>query len=594
MDDVTNAVNIRLGNTGEYTIQRTCVAHIDTDLCINCGKCRRLCPVEAITEMQRAICRFCPDCAQGDVMLKEEQNEYAVSHACSLGCPLGTTPEGFVNLVAEERWQDAYDLISELNPLPSLCAMICSHPCMDECKRGTLIDTSINIRGLKRAAVENVSVKARPVFKQNIDKRIAIVGAGPAGITAAFYLAKKGYKVKIFEKNPQPGGMVRMGIPDFRLDKNMFLNDVKILEEAGIEIQYNSPVGSKPTINDLITNGYAAVLLATGASKGIDLPIKGSLSDKVYNAVTFMQRVNSKEPVNNWKNPVKAAEMNKVVIIGSGSVALDTARTAVRLGAEKAICACLEAEGELLAPKDEVLEAVEEGVEFITSVSPVEIESNFITVKGVRFKKVSSIEKDENGRLKPIIVDDSEFSIEADTVIFAVGQRPDIKLLARKAGLELDHRGGLIVDKDNLMTAKEKVFAAGDIINSRGSVITAMESGRVAAMKIDDYINNKKQVDRTKEHKIDLACNEEKIFPIRLEKLSPINMPKTDMDKRKSFLPVELGYTKAQAVMEARRCMKCGFEKVDKDKCIGCGACETVCPENAISFRSVNMEGDIK
>lgn len=593
MDYSTNIVSIKLGNAEEYTIKRTSVAHIDTDLCINCGMCRRLCPVEAISEMQRAICRFCPDCAEGNVMLKDEQNEYAVNHACSMGCPLGTTPEGFVNLVAEGRWQDAYNSIAELNPLPSLCAMICSHPCMDECKRGTLIDTPINIRGLKRTAVENAS-KERPIFKHSIDKRIAIVGAGPAGLTAAFYLSKKGYAVKIFEKNPQAGGMIKMGIPDFRLDKNLLLNDVKVLEKAGIEIIYNSSIGSKPTVDDLINDGYAAVLLATGAPKGIDLPIKGALSDKVYNAVTFMQRVNSKEPVNNWKNPVKAAEMKNAVIIGSGSVALDTARSAMRLGAEKVTCACLESDEEMLAPKDEIIEALEEGIQFITSVSPVEIEADFITVKGVKFQKVSSIEKDANGRLKPVIVKDSEFSVKADTVIFAVGQKPDIRLLANKAGLELDYRGGLTVNQDTLMTNRDKVFAAGDIVNSRGSVITAMESGRNAAMKIDDYLNDRTLIDRTKQHKLSLACNEEKIFPIRLEKLSPVNMPKTDMDKRSTFNQVELGYSKKEAIMEAKRCMKCGFEKVDENRCIGCRACETVCPQNAISFKSITSKGGVR
>lgn len=593
MDYATNIVSIKLGSAEEYTIKRTSVAHIDTELCINCGMCRRLCPVEAIDEMQRAICRFCPDCAEGDIMLKDEQNKYAVNHACSIGCPLGTTPEGFVNLVAEGRWQDAYNSIAELNPLPSLCAMICSHPCMDECKRGTLIDTPINIRGLKRAAVENAS-KNRPIFKHSIDKRIAIVGAGPAGLTAAFYLSKKGYTVRIFEKNPQAGGMIKIGIPDFRLDKNLLLSDVKVLEEAGIEIIYNSSIGSKPTVDDLINDGYAAVLIATGAPKGIDLPIKGALSNKVYNAVTFMQRVNSKEPINNWKNPVRAAQMKNTVIIGSGSVALDTARSAIRLGAEKVTCACLEAEEEILAPKDEIIEALEEGIEFITSVSPVEIEADFITVKGVKFKKVSSIEKDENGRLKPVIVKDSEFSVKADTVIFAVGQKPDIKLLANKSGLELDYRDGLAVNQDTLMTNKDKVFAAGDIINPRGSVITAMESGRNAAMRIDDYLNGRTLTDRTKHHKLNLARNEEKIFPIRLEKLSPVKMPKTDMDKRKTFDQIELGYSKEEAVLEAKRCMKCGFEQVDENKCIGCRACETVCPQNAISFKSIIPKGGIK
>lgn len=590
MSKVSEIVNISIGDSNQYNIQREVVAEIDSDSCINCGKCRRICPVEAISENQRTICRFCPDCAQGAVMLEDEQIKYSEQHACSLGCPLGTTPEGFVNLIAEGRFQDAYEQIAELNPLPSLCAMICAHPCTDECKRGTLIDKPINIRDLKRFAVEKAE-RGRPFLRNRFDIRIAVVGAGPAGLTAAFDLAKKGYKVKVFEKNARPGGMTITGIPGFRLDKDIFEEDVRLLEEAGIDIEYNTPIGSKPSVNDLIEDGFAVVVVAAGASKGIVLPIKGHMSDKVFDAVTFMQRINSDEPVSVGKNAVDAAELGKVVVIGSGSVALDTARSALRAGAENAVCVCLECEDEMLAPADEIEEALEEGVKFKTSCSPIEIVSDFITVKGVKFIKVERIEKDENGRIKPIVIEGTEFTVDADSVIFAVGQKPDIEKMAAVSGLELDTRGGLKIINDSLQTNNEKVFAAGDIVDARGSVITAMASGRKAALEIDNYITGRNLKDRTMTHTLHNADKKEKIFPIRLEKLSPRDMPKINLHERKTFAVVEMGYSDKDAVLEARRCMKCGFEKVDHTVCIGCGACIEGCPENAISLVSIAEKG---
>ena len=276
---------ITAGKNKDFEMSRTAVAAIDSKLCINCGICRRSCPTEAIAEYQRAICRYCPDCANGPEMFYDETIEYASLHSCSIACPLGTIPEGYVNKIAEGKFDDAYDLISELNPLPGICGRICNHPCMDDCKRGLLIDEPINIRGLKRFVTDRVSPRIKP-FIPKYDLKVAIVGAGPAGITAAFDLSKKGYKVTIFEAGPEPGGMMNVGIPAFRLDKNVLKSEISALEEAGIEIIYNAKIGKNPTIDDLFNEKFAAVLLAIGATKGMIIPIEGSTADTVYDAVS--------------------------------------------------------------------------------------------------------------------------------------------------------------------------------------------------------------------------------------------------------------------------------------------------------------------
>jgi NADPH-dependent glutamate synthase beta subunit-like oxidoreductase/NAD-dependent dihydropyrimidine dehydrogenase PreA subunit len=266
----TEDLSITVGKAEAFGAQREAVAGIDAKLCINCGTCRRTCPTEAISEYQRVICRYCPDCAGGPQMFYDEATIYAGEHACSIACPLGTIPEGYVNKIAEGKFEEAYELIAELNPLPGVCGRICNHPCMDDCKRGLLIDEPVNIRGLKRFVTDRVSPRLKP-FIQKYDTRIAVIGAGPAGIMAAFDLSKKGYKVTIFEAGPEPGGMMNTGIPAFRLDKAVLRAEIAALEEAGIEIVYNAKIGKNPTIDDLFKEKYAAVVLAVGATRGMVL-----------------------------------------------------------------------------------------------------------------------------------------------------------------------------------------------------------------------------------------------------------------------------------------------------------------------------------
>ncbi|MDO5408242.1 MAG: FAD-dependent oxidoreductase [Eubacteriales bacterium] len=567
-----NEISFKLNDGTTFKRNRNAVAKIDSEMCVNCGVCRRSCPTSAIEEYQRDICRLCPDCTSKPKMFPEESKRFATKHACSLQCPLGTIPEGYINMVAEGKFSEAYDLISELNPLPTICSMICSHPCEDDCKRGLLIDEPIAIRAIKRFVLENV--EPLPLhFEQKYDKKVAVIGGGPAGLTAAADLARKGYRVKIFEAGSELGGMAKRAIPDFRIDKEKLAKDTKRLIDAGIEVEYGCVIGRNPSIQDLMKEQYAAVIVAVGAPSGFVLPIPGSNAEKVYDALSFMRRINAKQPVSLGK---------KAVVIGGGSVALDTARTLKRLGVE-VVCACLESGDEVPAPKWEIAEAAEEGVSLIEGVAPVRVVAELFTAKGVEFKRVERIDKDENGRIQPVTVEESEYIIDCDMVIFATGQKTDLRALAEGGNLETDLAGRFVYDADTLATSNPNVFVAGDAMMARGSVITAMASGRKAALSVDNLIQDRQLTDRAEKQVPNLAPVSEKIFPaVRLEKINPQPVPKARF--RDTFEQVEGVYDADTVMREARRCMKCGYSSVNPDNCLGCGMCEKLCPANAISL----------
>lgn len=575
----TEDLSIKVGKAKAFGGQRAAVAVIDAQLCINCGTCRRTCPTESISEYQRVICRYCPDCAGGPEMFYDEANDYAGEHACSIACPLGTVPEGYVNMIAEGKFEEAYDLISELNPLPGICGRICNHPCMDECKRGLLIDEPINIRGLKRFVTDRVSPKVKP-FIQKYDTGIAVIGAGPAGVMAAFDLLRKGYRVTVFEAGPEPGGMMNLGVPAFRLDKAVMRAEITALEEAGMKIVYNTKVGKNPTIDDLFQEGYAAVVLAVGATEGMILPIEGATADTVYDAVSLMVRINKDLP-QTATGTNRRIDYGRAVIIGGGSVALDTARALLRKGAVSATCVCIEDDKSMPAIPAEIADARKEGVQFVTGSAPTRILTEWTTVKGVEFAKVSEIKCDPYGRMKPLTVAGTEFTLDADTVVFATGQKPALHYITEGAGLKLNEAGLLDYDPETLMTGREGLFVAGDMVTGKGSVIDALASGREAALAVDNMLQGR-GLEQCVEHGLTAADSSEKIFPAMLEELEPQVMP--EIKERDSFAEIERGYSERQAILEAKRCLKCGFEVVDEERCIGCGICAHLCPQNAITM----------
>jgi NADPH-dependent glutamate synthase beta subunit-like oxidoreductase/Pyruvate/2-oxoacid:ferredoxin oxidoreductase delta subunit len=542
---------------------------VDTDKCLNCGTCLEACPTGAVREMQRQICRLCPDCAEGEIMFPRDMADLTGS-SCSLACPLGHYPEGYLNLVGRGDWEGAWNVISAVNPLPGVLGRICGRPCEEECKRGILIDQPLPIRSSKREVAEwalaNGLAKPR-TYRRNIDKRVAVAGGGPAGLTAACDLASLGYRVTIFEKSQSPGGMLRLAVPTFRLPDEVWEREFNLALGEGIDVVYGATVGVSPTVDELIKDGCKAVVLALGAPRGKLLNIPGRDFRGVYDALSFMNAAKN-------RRPLEVGE--KVVVIGGGSVATDVARTALRLGAAEVHMVCIEEECDMPALSWEVEEALREGVKVVAGYAPLRIASAWMQAEAVELARVDKICCDAWGRLTPELDPATGMSLPADTVIFAVGQAIDTALLGRM-GLVLNEVGGLAVDAATGATSAGNVFAAGDLTGGQGSVVEAMASGRQAARAVDAYLQGSMLdgADRV----VGSAPLREKIFPVRLEKLEPLALPRlTTQEALEFFAEVDLPLAARDLETDTRRCMRCGYIEVDHQLCLGCGICRDSCP----------------
>lgn len=554
-------------------VERKIVKHasprVDSDRCINCGTCLELCPTGAMREMQRQICRLCPDCARGAVMFPGDMVELT-SKSCAAACPLGHYPEGYVNMVARGDWEGAWKLVDAINPLPGVLGRICSRPCEEECKRGALIDQPLPIRAIKGAVATGAherGLAAPRVYRRNIDMRVAIAGAGPAGATAACDLASLGYRVTVFEAGPAPGGMLRLAVPAFRLPDEVWEREFSRVLTGGIEVIYGACVGSSPTLQALLDDGFKAVILATGARFGRKLDIPGKDHGGVFSALDFMADVKSGKPL-------EVGE--RVVVVGGGSVATDAARTALRKGAMEVRMVCIEQECEVPAFAWEMDEARREGMEVIAGYAPVGIASSWMKAESIQLARVMNIRCDAAGRLTPEVSESQTMTMPVDTVIFAVGQAADSAQLERM-GLETTPNGALRFDADSASTSLRGVFAAGDLVNAQGSVVEAMASGRRAARAVDAYLSGRSYA---REGRLPAAAPlQEKIFPVRLEKAEPPMLPRLEArEALSSFREVDLPPQRGRLEEDARRCMRCGLVAVDHELCLGCGACSESCP----------------
>lgn len=564
-------INLTLGWPGGIarSLRKLSSPAVNTDRCLNCGTCISACPTEAMREMQRQICRLCPDCTQGPVMFPDDMADLT-ARSCAAACPLGHYPEGYVNLVARGDWRAAWELVSAVNPLPGVLGRICGRPCEEECKRGALIDKPLPIRALKKEIAEwahSRGLAARREYRRNIDARVAIAGAGPAGLTAAVDLAELGYRVAVFEAGPAPGGMLRLAVPSFRLPEEVWRREFEQALGGGIEVVYGASVGAAPTLRELLDDGFKAVVLAAGAGKGKKLNIPGRDFQGVFSALDFMSAVKC-------GTPVEVGE--RVVVIGGGSVATDVARTALRKGALEVQMVCIEGECELPAFAWEIEEARREGVSIIAGYAPLRIESSWMRAESVLLARVYEIRCDAAGALIPETDASQTMKLSADTVIFAVGQAVDASLMERM-GLETTPSGSPRTDETTAATSMQGVFAAGDVVNARGSVVEAMSSGRNAARAVDSYLSGRSY--RAGGRTPAGAPLEEKIFPVRLEKAEPLLLPHLGVHEALStFSEVDLPPGRKELEEDARRCMRCGYVEVDHQLCLGCGICREVCP----------------
>jgi len=465
-----------------------------------------------------------------------------VTAPCSHICPAGIDVPRYVRFIAEGKPAEALAVIREKIPFPAVCGLVCFHPCEAKCRRGEL-DESVAIRMLKRFAAEN----GAGLWKQNIKvapatgKRVAIVGSGPAGLTAAYYLAKLGHSVTVFEVLPEPGGMMRVAIPDYRLPKGILKSEIKEIEDIGVDIKINTRVDS---IDSLLSDSYDAVFVAVGAHQGIKIGVEGEDNPRVIECVNFLRSMSLDR---------KVEVGNAVAVIGGGNAAIDSARTALRLGAKEVTIVYRRTRAEMPASPEEIEEALAEGVQIFYLAAPSRIVSQNGSVE-MECTRMELGAMDASGRRRPEPIKGSEFTMCFDTIIAAIGQRPDIP---DQFNLALGRGNVVEVDPDTLATSREGVFAGGDAVSGPASVIEAIAAGRQAAVTIDKYLGGNGDIDET------LAPPEGEVAPLEEaeEKRRPQMLTLPVKKRLGDFSQVELGYNDEMAMEEAMRCLRCDLEE---------------------------------
>ena len=495
--------------------------------------------------------------------MEKSSLDHSLMPPCQAACPLHMEIREYVDLVAQGKIVEALQVIRSGNPFPSICAHVCTQPCEDACRRSQ-VDKPIAIRALKRFALEfggDRLIQTEAETTQS--EKVAIVGSGPAGLACAFYLRKLGYPVTIFEAHSELGGMLRVGIPQYRLPRGVLDTEVQRLTQMGVEIRTNTRVVSLDLPFDM---GYKAIFITIGAHQSLRMGIEGEESPGVIDGATFLREVNL---------GLKPSLGERVAVVGGGNVAIDTARTALRLGAHEVNIVYRRSRAEMPANPIEVEQALEEGVEILFLVAPTEIkrENGRLSVTCVRMELG---EPDASGRRRPVPIKDSEFNKEFDTLIAAIGQAPQTPGDFR---VRIGRGSTIQVDPVTLSTNRTGVFAGGDAVTGPATVVEALAAGRLAASRIDDYLRHRYPVvgKEVRQSLGDLLP--ETVEMIRkIGRLEPPILPSEA--RAKDFKPVELVYDWETATNEARRCLRCGIgaEILFQDKCATCLTCLRVCP----------------
>ncbi len=486
---------------------------------------------------------------------------------CQMACPAGIDVPAYIALIAQGRYDEAISVIRRVNPLPWVCGLVCTRPCESACVRGA-IDTPISIKFLKAFAAEKAltgGTYADPPKAPDNGRKVCVIGAGPAGLTAAYYLALKGYRVKVIEELPSAGGMLKVGIPRYRLPQEVIDREVAMIRNLGVDFQFNTRFGWRIHMNQLRKAGFGAFVFTIGAHKCSPMRISGENDfAEVYTAVSFLREV----ALGEGKKPG-----SRVIVIGGGNVAIDSARTCVRLGCEEVILAYRRSRSEMPADHEEVDQAEEEGVALHFLTIPLEIVGDDYSVKGVRFIQAKLVDADGGGRKRPVPIEGSEFFMPADAVIGAVGQRIDQVIMNDLPDLEWSRWDTIETEPVIMQTSMEGVYAAGDVVSGPDTVIGAIAGGKRAAEAIDRQLSGQLQPALVP---VPERCGRAPLTELsaaeKMETERP-RMPMLPMQRRRvTFQQVELGYDETTARAEAGRCLRC-------DVCVRCGTCARTCRE---------------
>ncbi len=546
---------------------------VKESVCTGCGDCIPVCPIEIPADFnqglnrRKAIYRHFPQAVPSSFAIDRRGTS-----PCKAACPAHISVQGYVALIAQGKFEEALALIRRENPLPFICGYVCTHPCEEKCLRSEW-DEPLAIRDLKRFVAEyerSAGPIKSPGKKEKKKERVAVIGSGPAGLTCAHYLALEGYGAEIFEALPVAGGMLAVGIPEYRLPREVVNREIEAIEKLGVTIHLNTPIGPDHGLEALKEEGFAAVFIAIGAHQGIRLNMEGEDLEGVVSGVDFLRRTT-------LGNPEPLGE--RVAVIGGGNVAIDSVRTALRLGSKEGLVLYRRTREEMPAYAEEIEEALEEGVKIHFLTSPVRfLGDGSGRVKSVECLRMELGEPDDSGRRRPKPVPGSEFRIEVDSVIIAISQQPEIEPINRDAALQVSRYGTLMVNPISLQSSLPWIFAGGDAVSGPKTVIEAVAAGKEAAVSIDRFLKGE-----------DPAADREKVFSLarpefsEIKKIPRYKPQRTDPEKRRThFEEVVRVMTEEEARKEAARCLACGI-------CSECYQCVEVCKPRAIDH---TMKGE--
>ncbi|MBW1888168.1 MAG: FAD-dependent oxidoreductase, partial [Deltaproteobacteria bacterium] len=537
--------------------------YIDLEKCTACGECAKVCPIdipnlfdEGLRDRQAAYKLF-PQAMPSAFAIEKRGTA-----PCKATCPAHVSVQGYIALINQGKYREALELFKEAHPFPAICGRVCHHPCEGECTRGDL-DEPIAIEYLHQfIADQDLSNETPyvPEIKESREEKVAIVGAGPAGLTAAYCLAREGYVVTVFEKLPVSGGMMAVGIPEYRLPREVIAPEIQVIQDMGVEIRNGVTFGEDINLDSLKKDGYKALFLATGLHLSRGLNVEGEDIPGVLKGIDFLRNVA-------LGNSVEVGR--KVIVIGGGNVAIDVALTTKRVGAEDISLVCLEKRDEMPAWDYEIDDALEEEITIINSLGPKRFLEKDGRLTGIEFKRCTAV-FDEKGAFNPQYDETDLTTIEGDTVVVAIGQAGDLSF-TEKEGISVTPNGGLAADPVTFQTPIDWVFAGGDAFYGPKSVVDAVACGKEAAESINRYLNG---IDLNEDREQDWSYEKPDITDEPHLTRTPIRKIPLQ-DRKRNFKEIALGFTEDEAKIEAQRCLKCGI-------CSECYQCVSACLADAV------------